>query len=49
MSSDMPAHYIIEGVALAVVCLIGRVVLKDLFGDEEDTYHEDGGQGFGKP
>ncbi len=38
----MMAHYIIEGVALAVTGLIGWVVLKDVFGKEDDTYRGDG-------
>jgi len=38
----MIAHYIIEGVALAVTGLIGWVVLKDVFGEEDDTYRGDG-------
>ncbi len=34
----MIAHYIIEGAVLAVAGLIGWVVLKDIFGEEDDTY-----------
>lgn len=36
----MTVHCIIEGAVLAVAGLIGWTVLKDLFKEEDDIYHE---------
>ena len=45
----MTVHCIIEGAVLAVAGLIGWIVLKDLFGEEDDTYQGDRHEGLDEP